>query len=345
MKISRYRTALMGIAALWIWYFHCGMQLFVEKQGILHEIAWYIKDVGFCGVDIFLLLSGMGLYYHFTKTEIHTVKDYGNYILRRFSKIYKVFLPATIVFALIKNWTFREFILNLTTYNNFARYVYSHLWFVSCILLLYVIAPVFYVCVRYQKHYILTLTLMIVLEILLIFGTHDFIRDDLFLIINRIPVFTLGFGIGKLEHDNLWKRKIGYGIAGVTLIIGLIYTYYINSDKIKSVIPCQNSLANIWVAFGIVVLIPTLLNWIEVRKCGKYLIRAFNFYGLISFEFYCYQEKIDAYIFKNADSIISDIMSLMVATVVAYAAHYLATHIDIKISLKRDYKEQERKHD
>ena len=337
MKISRYRSALMGVAALWIWYFHCGMTLFANQKGGLHDVAWYIKNFGFCGVDMFLLLSSMGLYYHFSKTEIYTAEDYIKYLARRFSKIYKVFFPATVMFALIKNWPFREFILNLITYNNFAHYVYSHLWFVSCILLFYIWAPALFMCIKYQKHYILISVVIVILEIALIVGVQKYVRQDLFLIINRIPVFTLGFCVGRLEYDNTWNKRAGYGVACLSLIISLICTYYIESGKILSMMHSPVLFTGIGVAFGTVACIPLALSAIEKMNIGKYFIRTLVFYGMISFEFYCYQEKIDAYVFKNMDSIIIDIMSLALSTCVAYMAHYIATNIDIKVIHKNEF--------
>lgn len=58
--ISKYRGAIMGFAALWILFFHEWVTLFVNNQvGV--NIEGYLKRIGFCGVDIFLLLSGIGL--------------------------------------------------------------------------------------------------------------------------------------------------------------------------------------------------------------------------------------------------------------------------------------------
>lgn len=59
--ISKYRGAIMGFAALWILFFHEWVTLFVNNQvGV--NIEGYLKRIGFCGVDIFLLLSGINFY-------------------------------------------------------------------------------------------------------------------------------------------------------------------------------------------------------------------------------------------------------------------------------------------
>ena len=54
--ISARRSGLFGAAILWIMLFHSSM-----------EIAWeplhLIKATGYAGVDVFLFLSGIGLFY------------------------------------------------------------------------------------------------------------------------------------------------------------------------------------------------------------------------------------------------------------------------------------------
>ena len=58
--ISKYRKAIMGFAALWILAMH-EWRLLIPYGESFWEREVFLKDIGFCGVDIFLLLSGMGL--------------------------------------------------------------------------------------------------------------------------------------------------------------------------------------------------------------------------------------------------------------------------------------------
>ena len=61
----------MGFAALWILFFHEWVTLFVNNQvGV--NIEGYLKRIGFCGVDIFLLLSGIGLTFAIRKGNVLT---------------------------------------------------------------------------------------------------------------------------------------------------------------------------------------------------------------------------------------------------------------------------------
>ncbi len=58
--LSKYRGAIMGFAALWIFIFH--EYTVLSPVGTpLYGAAKFIKGIGFAGVDIFFFLSGYGL--------------------------------------------------------------------------------------------------------------------------------------------------------------------------------------------------------------------------------------------------------------------------------------------
>ena len=57
-KISQYRTPLMGISALMVIMCH-----FVLYSDNLSNVVRRLLELGNVGVDIFLLLSGIGCYY------------------------------------------------------------------------------------------------------------------------------------------------------------------------------------------------------------------------------------------------------------------------------------------
>ena len=62
--INRYRSPIMGFAALWIVFFHFWQPLFADgAPAALFYAENVIKRLGFEGVDMFFLLSGMGLTY------------------------------------------------------------------------------------------------------------------------------------------------------------------------------------------------------------------------------------------------------------------------------------------
>ena len=67
--LSKWRGVLMGFSALWILFYHEYIPL-VTTPVFLYKIEKFVKRIGFCGVDIFFLLSGMGLTYAIQKTNL-----------------------------------------------------------------------------------------------------------------------------------------------------------------------------------------------------------------------------------------------------------------------------------
>lgn len=61
--LSQYRGELMGLAMLWVMLFHA----YELRFGVF--LLDSFKALGFAGVDIFLLLSGMGLYVSLSQTH------------------------------------------------------------------------------------------------------------------------------------------------------------------------------------------------------------------------------------------------------------------------------------
>ena len=61
--LSQYRGELMGLAMLWVMLFHA----YELRFGVF--LLDSFKALGFAGVDIFLLLSGMGLYVSLSRTH------------------------------------------------------------------------------------------------------------------------------------------------------------------------------------------------------------------------------------------------------------------------------------
>ncbi len=66
--ISKYRNMLFGLAAIWIYLAHEWVYLLGDFK-IACDIE-YIISYGFCGVDIFILLSGLGLIYSIEKRTV-----------------------------------------------------------------------------------------------------------------------------------------------------------------------------------------------------------------------------------------------------------------------------------
>ena len=83
--ISKFRLELMGFATIWVMLFHFRANMEIAP------IDW-LSSVGYGGVDIFLYLSGFGLYYGYSKNENRRI-----FYIRRFMRIYPIYLIIIVV--------------------------------------------------------------------------------------------------------------------------------------------------------------------------------------------------------------------------------------------------------
>ena len=127
--VNTYRYSLMGIAAVWIMLFHL--------------IDFPIINWGYGGVDIFLFLSGWGLYYSWRKRP-----DIRSFYFKRFWRIFPAYALVVTGAYLFKwiilrdNIDLLDYLCALTT----VKYWYGYLvhWYIALIVLLYLLFP-FYI--------------------------------------------------------------------------------------------------------------------------------------------------------------------------------------------------------
>lgn len=84
--ISICRSALMGIAILWVVFYHFGFHI----PGIKHLMRY-----GYAGVDIFMFLSGFGLYYSLNRNG-----NLWSYYKKRLIRIFPSYFVIGIAFSL-----------------------------------------------------------------------------------------------------------------------------------------------------------------------------------------------------------------------------------------------------
>ena len=202
--LSRYRSALMGVATLWVMLFHA----YPFEFGVLPLDAF--KAVGFCGVDLFILLSGMGLSVSLQRRAGQ--ERLGAYYRRRLSRILPAYWLVVGVYSL---WLRLQGRISLTvaawsmsTLHYWFDIPNSFNWYVPAQLAFYLIAP-FYVgrLVRCRHREVPTLLAFPVSFALCrlsgILGV-SYLTDFLY----RIPAFAIGCLLGcyLLEGRELTAR-------------------------------------------------------------------------------------------------------------------------------------------
>lgn len=195
--LTKYRFSILGVVLVWIFFRHT----FFYNQ-FSFGLFDYLTHIGDCGVDIFLFMSGFGLYFSFSKDE--NVKSF---YFRRLFRIIPTVVILVLLFAIIDgcldiNNGFREIISPSYWFFSF----YSKNWFIGAILLFYVVYPLIYKFIN--KDYILTIGCSYLLAVLGIAVVHMLdikVVNQLALYFARIPIFILGSVFAMKQ--NLFDKK------------------------------------------------------------------------------------------------------------------------------------------
>ena len=184
--ISESRNIMLGISSLLIILFHSGSLNFNELlgQNIISNILNFIKATGNIGVDIFLFLSGIGLYFSFTKNNLK------QYYKNRFIRIIPTFLIIVFLFTcLTKAYDLKKFFENIFLISFFIKGEID-IWYIPFIIILYLIFPLIYKIInKYDTLGLLSSLFIIVIFNflhLMIFPKHYGLYE---IATTRIPIF------------------------------------------------------------------------------------------------------------------------------------------------------------
>lgn len=324
--INKYRSAVMGFAALWILFFHMWQPLFSkDASGALFYVENVVKRLGFEGVDIFFLLSGMGMTYAIGKHSL------GGFYFRRFKRIALPFVFIAAFRAIVEHWGFGGFVSVVTGFNFFTGNMYFCLWFVTAIALIYLVFPLYWrVFAQSRSKLIFTaaaIAIWYALSLLLI----GVMKEDMYGFTNRIPVFLTGVYLGW-RAQNATKhpsRSTVLLLAFVSTAAGLVLSFLCNFRSLEFILPESNCcLPDYLTALGLVVLLSEFFAWLEsLCSVTRALNCALKFIGGISLEFYCVQEflggKTGNVLSGKVPDIVVNIAVLAVVTVTAWVLHRL----------------------
>ena len=131
---SKYRTQLMGIAALFIIFCHA------NSYGVaLPNSIEKIFGFGNIGVDIFLFLSGLGCYYSLKNTKINSFR----WILKRYRRIAVPYLIVQLVFLFYfmcqPRFSLVAWLYEISTLAYWTKHIGC--WYVAFLIPVYAITP------------------------------------------------------------------------------------------------------------------------------------------------------------------------------------------------------------
>lgn len=278
--ISKYRAELMGGSTLLILICHAA-----GNDVLMPKWLMYVVAQAQLGVDIFLFLSGMGLYYSLS-TNRGGVKSW---YVRRYKRILIPYLAITVPLGIINVIVYHENVLRVLSGISTLQYWISHqaAWFIALLLPLYAVAPCLYRWLK-RKGGIKCIAVFIVCYAIALWPTSvsatSFFGNVQFAII-RVPIFVLGMYLGPqiLEGKRLGNKTIllSFVLAGV--IMGITRK------------PCPSYF---FLVLPILYILTSLLNTTySINKCNKVLC----FFGAISLESYMLNTCLPKYLHSIMD--------------------------------------------
>lgn len=222
-KISKHRMVLMGIAITCVMLCHNTLIVPAPVRKVWNTLTTMMQ----CGVDMFMLLSGLGLYYSFRKDP-----DKRRFWSKRFIRILPSYLLSVVLLgivfvAVLKERTLVNFIWR---YSLVSFYLDGTLvvWFIAGIMLLYAAFPLLYLLLqKFPRAFAVGTVACGVLCLALVAvdcpGTLAAING---IFINRLPAFFVGMIIAKAVLDGK-KPAIATALVWMvwlvsTLVLGLL---------------------------------------------------------------------------------------------------------------------------
>jgi hypothetical protein len=324
--LFKYRKFLMGFAALWILMTH-EWQIVTNETSFFFVTENFIKRIGFCGVDIFLLLSGMGLYYSLEKNSV------SRFYYNRLKRVIFPFIIMASIVSQIDHWT-NEFYFNVITGIGFYKtYIYLFLWFVPAVITLYLFTPVFYNFFKKAENKYLFFAGFIELWLLFSLMARNVMREDLYGFTNRIPIFVTGFLIGYLCKEKAIKiTHRNWFFILLTFILGMYLAYQSNFKGLGLILPVSNCcIPNYLISISLPLLMAKVLDKLHSIRglaiIGKGLNKLIGFWGMMSFEFYCVQEwiatKILPDLLKGGDKLLANVKLLIIVSICGLALYLI----------------------
>lgn len=312
--ISVHRSAIMGISIIAILLFH---QEFVSSIP-LHMFKYF----GYWGVDVFLLLSGMGLVNSLHKYPIRIF--YRRRLLRLF--------PSCIFCGIVKCFTYLVigtiFIIpnNIDFINGLSPFSLD-LWFIRAILVYYILSPWLH---KYlQEKTAITMAFVIILFLIneLFFRVHE--SNSPTWILERLLVFTIGMFL-TVKQNIISPKSVLISLGFLTIAFTLAAIY--RGDIFGNTIPW--AIMMFALAFGTMAIIYIII--MILKHIPLVILVPFRWIGEMSLELYLIHEYVFQIVKIAPMNFHSNMGRLIVGIILSLFLAFLCKLATSKISTLKD---------
>ncbi len=327
-KELKYRSVWMGLAILWVIYYH------LPHDFITNPLFLKLQLFGYAGVDIFAYASGIGCYYSLSKNS-----DVLPFIIRRLKRLlpsYWIFLVTWSIVQILKNH-----ITTLSILGNFLGIQYftfqgiAFNWYIGFLFISYLIAPIAYAIVeRTDKSW----KLLVIALLSIVFTLPWIGSKSMLILVSRLPLFIIGMISGRVEKNQLAGNTNGYNLAKYLFCALGVAALYI-ADRYFEGILWDYGVG--WYVF--ILIIPGLCRSISMlfslveKSFSKNLSIPLAKVGEMSFElFLTHLLMIDIQDYLVARGLIENLVAYrLVGIVVAFLSAYVLKTLNNKITNKK----------
>ena len=273
-NISRYRGELMGAAMLFIMLFHVGLPR--------NDLFFGLRRMGNIGVDMFLFLSGLGLWFSWMKKP-----SARHFFTKRYLRIY----PAWLIMACLYHiprfhggdfMAWLDLIGDITINWDFWLHDELTFWYIPAIMMLYCFAPAYMELIRRHPIYRWLPVVMIMWCILVEYVTpiHQAV-GHIEIFWSRVPIFFIGINMGEMVRKK--QRIDGTGIWMVILlfVMTLFASIFLEQQR-HGLFPLYVE-RMLYIPLTLTSIL--LLNRV-FRRTPKWFNKTFKFVGALSLECY-----------------------------------------------------------
>lgn len=194
-NLKKSRSLIMGLAILWVAFYHIP---WVDSVPVLD----FVHDIGYIGVDVFLLISGIG--------ACHSIGQRGRkgYLLQRAKRILPGLLPVLLIWSAgmlaLGAMSVRQFFGSVTLLGWWHGSELQLNWYFSAVWMYFLLAAVLYRPVVQGKHPMVFVLLVSLLGFAAMRLTPFWHHPTAY---SRIPIFFVGMLLGRVELQGTVNEK------------------------------------------------------------------------------------------------------------------------------------------
>ncbi len=223
--LSTTRDILFGLATLMIVLYHSYISFTtaMPNSPVLGEILDLIREHSNKGVDMFLFMSGIGLYYSMSKNP--KLKDF--YKKRATRILPAVFIVSVIWFAYDSPEGLSNYFSDVFFISFFTKGV-RNFWYFILVIFLYAVYPLIHKLYKSTGVWGAVSSVVVVVALnFLLMKTSPAFYSRIEIALTRIPVFLLGAFAGKFVKEGKRISWLWIALAGA-ILTGIYVFYYFN---------------------------------------------------------------------------------------------------------------------